>query len=258
MKLWQRLAAALVLIVGAAWSYDFTALKPEGYLSDFARVVQPGDRAAIDQYCAQLERATGIQIALVTIPSLEGEPIEDVANSLFRRWGVGKKGENNGALFLLAINDRRSRLEVGYGMEAILPDGFDGSVLRNMRPLLRDARYGDAMIEATRTIGGRIAEAKGVQLDAQLRRPVMARQRRAQDQNGFPIGLVVIFGLFLLYLLFSRNRGGRGGGGGLPFFWYGGGMGGSGGGGFGGGDSGGGFGGFGGGDSGGGGASSDW
>src|SRR5258708_34184836 len=129
MKIWQRLAAALVLCVTAASCYDFTAVKPEGYLSDFARVVQPADRAAIEQYCAQLQKATGAEIALVTIPSLEGEPVADVANALFRKWGIGKKGENGGALVLLAINSRSSRLALGYGVEPSRPDGFSGKTL---------------------------------------------------------------------------------------------------------------------------------
>jgi uncharacterized protein len=76
-------------------------------------------------------------MALVTIATLEGEPIEDVANTIFRAWGVGQKGKNEGILLLLSIGDRRSRLEVGYGLEPILPDGLAGSILREMRPALR-------------------------------------------------------------------------------------------------------------------------
>src|SRR6266481_5950189 len=224
MKLWQRFAAALLLFAGTAWSVDFGALKPEGYLSDFAHVVQPADRAAIEQYGKEVEDATGAQIAIVTIPSLEGEPIEDVANTLFRKWGIGKKGDNTGALFLMAINDRRSRLEVGYGLEPILPDGFAGSVLRNMRPLLRDGRYGDAMLEATRTIGGRIAQSKNVQIQTQLRSPVpLRRGRTSMDWSG-----LILPGLVILFFLWMLSRGG-GRGGGMPFFWYGGGGGGWGG-----------------------------
>src|SRR5260370_42600679 len=87
-------------------------------------------------------------MALVNIPSAEGEPIEDVANTIFRAWGVGQKGKNEGILLLLAIGDRRNRIEVGYGLEPILPDGFVGSVLREMRPALREQRYGEAFMAA--------------------------------------------------------------------------------------------------------------
>src|SRR5262249_55961275 len=99
------------------WGVDWKALKPEGYVSDFARVVDENSKAALERYCARVEQLTGAQIALVTIPSLQGEPIEDVANTIFRAWGVGQKGKNNGILLLLATGDRRSRLEVGYELE---------------------------------------------------------------------------------------------------------------------------------------------
>ena len=107
-------------------------------------------------------------MALVTLPTLEGEPIEDVANTIFRAWGVGQKGKNKGILLLLVMGDRRSRLEVGYGLEPILPDGLDGSILREMRPALRQGQYGEAMMAAAETIGSTIAQAKNVSLDAQL------------------------------------------------------------------------------------------
>ena len=128
MRKYLRVSALLFLFASAALAVDWKALKPQGYVSDFARVIDPASKAQIEAYGAKVEQATGAQIALVTIPSLEGEPIEDVANTIFRAWGVGQKGKNEGILLLLAIGDRRSRIEVGYGLEPILPDGFVGSV----------------------------------------------------------------------------------------------------------------------------------
>ncbi|MGB9606763.1 MAG: TPM domain-containing protein, partial [Bryobacteraceae bacterium] len=123
MKPLARLAVCALALAPPAAAFDFTALKPEGYVSNFARVLDPASRQRLEQYCARLEKATGVQLALVTIPSLQGEPIEDVANALFRAWGVGSKRSNEGILLLLAIGDRRSRLEVGYGLEPVIPDG---------------------------------------------------------------------------------------------------------------------------------------
>ena len=256
-----RACAAFVCCSALAFAVDWKALKPEGYVSDFARVVDPQSKAALEQYCARVEQATGAQIALVTLRTLEGEPVEDVANTIFRAWGVGQKGKNEGIMLLLAVGDRKSRLEVGYGLEPILPDGLDGSILREMTPALRQAQYGEAMMAAAQTIGSTIARSKNVSLDAQLPRRV---RRSTRDSIPWPL---LLGGLFLLIMLMrAAGRGGRGGGGG---FWTGlilgnimSGMGGRGGGGFGGFDSGGGggggFGGFGGGDSGGGGASGGW
>jgi uncharacterized protein len=235
---------------------DFAALKPEGYVSDFAHVVDAASRAELDRYCRRVEDATGAQLALVTLDTLGGEPIEDVANSIYRRWGVGQKGKNEGALLLLVVSDRRSRLEVGYGLEPILPDGFSGSILREMRPALREKQYGEALKAAAQTIGARVAAAKGVELNT-----APARRRSKQDEPPLP-WVVVMGGLLALFWLMSMARGGGIGGllaGMLLGNMMGRGAGSSrGGGGFGGYDSGDSFGGFGGGDSGGGGASSDW
>ena len=248
-----RLFFALALGAGPGFAVDWKALKPQGYVSDFAGVVDAQSKAELENYCTRLEQQTGAEIALVTIQSLSGEPIEDVANTIFRTWGVGKKGKNEGILLLLAVGDRRNRLEVGYGLEPILPDGFDGDVLRAMRPALRQSQYGGALREAAATIGSRIAQAKGVTLDTGLRRrPVGNGQGESIPWPMLIIGIVVLLmilkgggGGFLMGMLLGNMMGGgrRGGGSG---------------GGFGGFDSGGGFGGFGGGDSGGGGASSDW
>ena len=250
----------LLALAPALFALDLKKLKPEGYVSDFAHVLDASSRARLEDYAGRVEQATGVQMALVTIDTLDGEPIEDVANNLYRQWGVGKKGKDEGILLLLAIKDHRDRIEVGYGLEPILPDGFDGSVLRAARPLLQQGAYGQALFAAADEMGSRIAAAKGVALDFGLR----PRIRPAQGRPSIPWPVIVVGILFLLFLM----RRGGGGGGFLTGMILGnllgrGGGGGWGGGGFGGYDSGpggggGGFGGFGGGDSGGGGASSDW
>jgi uncharacterized protein len=264
VKKYSRVAFLLCVAAAAALATDFAALKPQGYVSDFAHVISPESRAQLEQYCAALEKSTGVQLALVTVPSLEGQPVEDVANDMFRKWGVGKKGQDNGALLLLSIRDRRSRLEVGYGLEPIITDGDAGSLLRSMRPYLRAERYGDAMLVAANQLGSEIASAKGVTIQA----PAPSQPRR---ERGIPTGALSFIVMFIIFAVLSSalgsgRRGPRGGGTGgiLPWLILGGmmrggrgGFGGSGGG-FGGFDSGGGFGGFGGGDSGGGGASSSW
>jgi uncharacterized protein len=260
------IAALLCLTAAVASSVDFTALKPQGYVSDFANVVDAGSRSELEQFCAMVEKSTGAQMAIVTLPSLEGDPVEDVANALYRKWGVGRKGADEGVLLLLSIRDRRSRLEVGYGLEPIITDGDAGEILRAMRPYLRESQYGPALLEAAREIGARIAQGKGVALQqpAQTR-----RQARPSAEPRIPVGLII--GGIILFALLSGITGGRGGrrrnrggfGGILPGLILGNMLGRTfdhrhGGGGFGGFDSGGSFGGFGGGDSGGGGASSSW
>ncbi len=253
---------ALVCALAPAWAVDWKALQPQGYVSDFAGVIDAEAKAQLEHYCAAVERGTGAQIALVTIPGLQGEPIEDVTNTIFRAWGVGKKGENNGIMLLLSTGDRRSRLEVGYGLEPYIPDGFAGSILRQMRPELRAGDYSGAFMAAARTIGVQIARAKGVSMDTPP-----PRQPAHEQPQSIPWPLLIGGVILLLFLMSAGRRpyarGGWGGSGCLPGLILGNMMGGGswsnrGSGGFGGFDSGDGFGGFGGGDSGGGGASSDW
>ena len=165
MKISGRILPAALVLVSSALALDLASLKPQGYLSDFAGVVDAESRQAIELYGARLEKATGAQIAIVTLSTLDGEPIEDVANDLFRRWGIGKKGEDNGLLFLLAVRDRRSRLEIGRGLEPIITDGRSGAALRAMRPALREGRYGEALSVAATSLGEVIAQSKGVQVD---------------------------------------------------------------------------------------------
>jgi len=253
-----RAALTLCAIAASLPALDLKSLKPQGYVSDFANVLTQQSRAQLEAYCARVEQVTGAQMALVTIKSLDGEPIEDVTNTLFRQWGVGKKGKDEGIMFLLAIQDHRDRIEVGYGLEPILPDGFDGGIMRGIQPLLRQGAYGPAMFAAAQQIGSEIARAKGVVPDSGSR--PRTRDRAVTTRRGLPLPLIII-GIVVLLFLF---RGGGGGGFLAGMFLgnlLGGGRGGGGnwgGGGFGGGGGGGGFGGFGGGDSGGGGASGSW
>jgi uncharacterized protein len=252
---------AALLAATAAFALDTSRLHPSGYVTDFAHVLSPSAELALEDYCAALERRTGAQVAVILLESLEGHPIEDLANRLYRQWGIGHKETAEGLLLLLAIRDRKQRAEVGYGLEPVIPDGFAGGVLRGIRPILRQGDYGGALLAAVQQFGQRIAAAKGVDLSSGAPRPRPQPGPAAE----FPWPLVPMLVIFALAMI-GRRRGRRRRGGFLPGLFLGSlvghrrGYGGSGwsGGGFGDYDGGGGFGGFGGGDSGGGGASSGW
>jgi uncharacterized protein len=251
----------VAVLASCAWALDTSKLKPTGYVNDFAHTLAPANAQVIEDYAANLERATGVQMAIVLVDSLDGEPVEDVANRLYREWGIGKKGKDEGILILLAIKDHKNRIEVGYGLEPIINDGAAGGILRGIRPILQQGNYAGALFAAAQQIGNRIAQAKGVEITG----APASGGRVVQRAPSIPWP-VILGGIFLL--LWLSSRGGRSGGSGTGFLT---GMilgnmmgrrGGWGGGGFGGYDSGGGggggFGGFGGGDSGGGGASGGW
>lgn len=259
MKYCRHILVLLALGCAEAQPPTVAKLRPQGYVNDFAGVLDAASKQRIERLCGSLERSTQTQLAVVTLPTLGGEPIEEFTNQLFRAWGVGRK-ENKGAMLLLAVQDRRQRLEVGYGLEPLLPDGYAGSILRIMRPALGQGQYGQALYAGTRTLALRVAEKSGVRLDD----PGPVRTVRSQPTWSYyatwraRFVLLLLFGILAIHIL--RSLFGRRGG--PPFIstWVGPRYGGWSAGGFGGYDSGGGggFGGFGGGDSGGGGASSDW
>jgi uncharacterized protein len=256
----------LLLLIPSAFALDITKLKPTGYVNDFGHSIDAASKQRLEAYCGILERTTGAQMAIVTVDTLDGDDVADVANKLYHQWGIGKKPKDEGVLLLFAIKDKKDRAEIGYGLEPVITDADAGAIMRGLRPILRQGTYGPAALAAAQQFGSMIANAKGVSLPVDTR----VRTRTTVSRGPSIPWPLIIIGIFFLFSLLGRMGGG--GGGGFTGFltgmflgnmmgrsgggsWGGGGFGGSSGG---GGDSGGGFGGFGGGDSGGGGSSSDW
>lgn len=259
----RLLLAALVLFCVPAPAEQAKDLpKPTDYVSDFAHVLSPDAVARLDRICAQLDHTkANAQVAVVTVKTLDGEDAAQWANELEDQWKIGKKGSDRGVLVLLAVEDRKRRIDVGFGLEGILNDAKLGDIGRAMVPYLRAQDYDSAVLLAVGQVGQTIATDAGVTLSEQTPQPRVQHQSKGLSPLLVIVLIVIFFGGFgLLRLLFflgifsGIGRGGWGGGG--PFIG-GGGFGGGGGGG--GNDSGGGgFGGFGGGDFGGGGAGGDW
>jgi uncharacterized protein len=233
--------------------------KPTDYVSDDAQVLSPGTIARLDSICSQLDHSqANAQIAVVTVHTLDGEDAADYANQLEDKWKMGRKGSDRGVLVLLAVDDHKRRIDVGYGLEGILPDGKLGDIGREMVPYLRASDFDSAVSLAVGEIAQVIAADAKVTLDNEPITAQPAPQRHSGGMGGLKLIIVAVFillylfrilgswGLFGLWGMGLMGGGMRGGGLG------GGGMGGGGGGG------GGGFGGFGGGGFGGGGAGGDW
>jgi uncharacterized protein len=251
-----------VLLLGILASCAATAaekvqdLKPTNFVNDFAGVLDPATQAQLNALARELQDKAHAQIAIVTVKSLEDRPIEDFAVELFKAWGVGGKSDNRGVLILLSSGDRRYRVEVGYGLEPILPDGKVGGFGREIVPLLKENNYNAALSLLTTRIVQTIAEDANVTLTGVQQLPRHRRQG-ATDKSLLAVLAPFIPILLIFFIISVLSRGGSGRGGG---YWMGGGFGGGGWGGGGGGGFGGGgdFGGFGGGSSGGGGASGSW
>ena len=130
-------------------------LQPRGAVNDFAGILKPEEVAALQNRISQLRQKNGSQFAVVILPSLEGGQIEDFANKLFHKWGVGEKGKNNGIMLLVALQDRKARIEVGYGLEPILPDALAGRVLdEQLFPAFKQGRHAQGLMQAV----GRVSD----------------------------------------------------------------------------------------------------
>ena len=121
--------AAMIFTIASGFALNFPALS--GRVVDQANIIQPATHGAIEQKLADLETKSGIQIAVATVNSLEGQDIEPYANELFRAWKLGEKDKNNGVLLLVAPNERRVRIEVGYGLEKTLTDALSKVIIAN-------------------------------------------------------------------------------------------------------------------------------
>jgi uncharacterized protein len=223
--------------------------RPVKYVVDLAGIVDDATENRLNGYLQQLEQKTTAQLVVLTIGSLEGESIDDFSIKIAHdKWKLGQKGKDNGVLLVISVKDRKYRIEVGYGLEGVLPDSLVGSLGRNLLvPFLRKGDYSNGIFAVAVAIANEIAADSGVKISGM---PTVKRRGRPirKEQPAGPLktivtllflGLMVILfiknpRLFLLLLLFSSmggRRGAWGGGGGFG----GGGFGGGGGGGFGGG-----------------------
>ncbi len=242
----------------AVYAEKIEQLSPQGYVNDFAGVLDADSRQKLTALGQEIDQKAGAQIAVVTIRTLEGDNVQNFASLLFKKWAVGPKGKDRGVMILMAVNERQYWTEVGYGLEPILPDGKVGGFGREMVPLLRQNQYGAALLQMASQVAGVIAQDRGVTLNQSVPPPQQTEGQSSSSGKGSGlVGTIIILALFLGWPLmaflfsltgWSRYRRGSGYYGG----WWMGSMG------HGGGSSGGGFGGFGGGSSGGGGAGGGW
>lgn len=219
---------------------------PAGRVNDFAGVMEPADVQRLESVLAELERKTGAELAVVTVQSVPDGDIERAAVDLFAQWGIGKKGKDNGLLILCAVRDRQVRIEVGYGLEPILPDAKAGRIIRErMLPHFRAGRLSAGLLSAGLAAAAEVARSYGAALTDSGVVPSVPDERQFSDFEVLLI-LLLVAGLLaaLAYAARRQKKGTRGKSSGGSW----------------GSDSGGGggFGGFGGGTSGGGGASGRW
>jgi uncharacterized protein len=197
-------------------------------VNDYAGLLAPAERERLESRLAERERATGAQVVVAIFRSLEGESLEDFSIRLAQQWRIGQKSLDNGVILLVFVDDRKVRLEVGYGLEPVIPDIVAGQLIREaLAPRFREQRYAAGIEAATDAIYGRITG------EPLARRPSAGRGRPNGVDAATVLLMLLIFGVFgvaILSAMRNASRGGytagRGGWYSQPPIFYGGGRGG--------------------------------
>ncbi len=208
-----RIAAILAVLLAAVWLAAAPAAAQNGprfptlsgRVVDEARLLSPAKEAELDARLAALERDTTDQLVVVTVEDLQGYAIEEYGYQLGRAWGIGQAGENNGVLLIVAPNERKVRIEVGYGLEPVLTDALSAVIIHNqILPSFRDGYYERGIDQGVTAI------------EEQLRLDPAEAQARAaaaeRPEAAPPIGPMIFIAAIFLFMALSLIGGiaGRG------------------------------------------------
>jgi len=183
-------------------------------VNDYAGLLAAPERARLEAKLARYERATGTQMAIAIFRSLEGESLEDVTNRLFQQWRLGQKGLDNGVLLVVFAEDRKLRFEIGYGLEAVVPDAAAGQIIRQIvAPSFKERRYAAGFEAAADAVYARIASG-GPSSSAEFERQAEGfRRRQRESERAADLYALLFLGLTAvtiggIALQATRQRGG--------------------------------------------------
>lgn len=175
--------------------------KPSGSVNDFANVIPPAYAQKIQAITLELYEKTHIPVVVATMPDIGEYDYNDYANRLYEAWGIGEKGKDNGVLIFVTVKERKMRIETGYGVEGILPDGLCGEIRdQYMIPYLKENNYGEGLLSGTMAVAQVIARHSGVKLTGQM--PLKPDSRKSSGLSFLPLILI------LLVIFSLRRRGG--------------------------------------------------
>ena len=200
------LVMALLLMTAGSSLGERAFPRPKGPVNDFANVIPQAHEQKITRIVTELFQKTGTAVVVATMPDIGGEDYNDYANRLYSAWGIGKKGVDKGVLIFVTIKERKMRIETGYGVEGILPDGLVGEIRdRYMIPFLKKDQYGEGLLNGTMAISQIIAKDAGVELTGQVSRQVPRKipKKRRSRSSFLPLLFIII-----IFMLVSRRRGG--------------------------------------------------
>jgi uncharacterized protein len=208
---WAALAIALLACLAfPALAQTFPPLT--GRVVDNANLLDPAQEAALSAKLEALETSTGRQLVVATLPDLQGYEIEDYGYQLGRAWKIGQKGENNGIILIVAPNERKVRIEVGYGLEPYVTDALSAMIIQGQ--ILPRFKAGDFPGGIEAGVDALLAQLQLPEDQAQARQQQVLEQGQKEERShrrgsgGFPIGL--IFWIIVAVFVFASMRRGRG------------------------------------------------
>lgn len=196
-----RLTAVLFLF--AATILSAREVPPlSGPVNDYAAILSADEKETLESFLLALDRQTGVQIAVLTIPSLEGESLESFSLKTVEQWKLGQQGEDNGALLLVSLEDRAVRIETGYGLEGTLTDAKSGLIIRNViAPRFREGKYGAGVLEAVRNMAGIATDNREI-ISESVKNP------QKEKSGGNLAGLLFFIVFYLIMRAGFHRRGG--------------------------------------------------
>ena len=177
----------------------FKLPSPVGYVNDFANIIENTDENRLNSIILELKQKTQAEVVVVTLSSLKGYPVEDVGLEIGRQWKVGQKGKNSGVIVLVAPNDRKIRIETGYGIEGVIPDSKAGRIRDElMLPMFRTGNYSKGIVLGTAAIVDTIAKDNRVTISDNYNYQNYFSHESSQDN---PLKNLVLLAIFLFLLI---------------------------------------------------------
>lgn len=213
-------SAAFVAIIAACATAEVTIPDPGSYIVDRAGIVDDATERQLEGWLRELEQKTTAQVKVLTAPTTDGEDVFGFCHRHAERWKLGKQGKDNGALLCVAVQEREVRIHTGYAIEPILPDGWCGSLTRNViAASFKQGKFSDGIRQGAIAMANKIADAANIQLTGIPDFRHRGSSKRNQAVGG---GFSTLFVLVIVLIAMSRRRGYRsrwGGGLGEGLFW---------------------------------------
>ena len=184
----------LAFISQTIWALEVPALK--GRVNDYGNLISPNTEQQLESLLADLERTDGTQVVILTVPSLKGDSLEDFSIRTAEKWGIGQKGNDNGAILLVSKNDRKIRMEVGYGLEGKLTDLMAGRIIRDIiSPRFKNGQFDQGFLDGVSAMVGTV---RGEFTAKDIKRPSTRKH-----SSGSP-SLMGLFAFLILLQVVSR------------------------------------------------------